>query len=571
MQETITSIEQLQTLIANLPTVKEGYVRVFRGQTGRFPSINATLHRKQMIEGRNLWDSYCFILAKYLEGLENIRYNRKNQETDDLSTYFFWVKALSQHYGPGTEFLDVTHSLNVALWFAFNEIEKKSVHLYTGKLNEKVSKEDVINIIDTNCYKKTNRNGWLYIFDAKISDSLFPDNHGDLVDVIANAPTVFRKSARLHAQRACLMKCDKDIDSGDCSKFLVCEPIEIKANVVDFLIQDTDITKLFPSPDYDEWYKRFLQVPYTYYGYSEDGNMASCKSIPLDIYFDDYKETLYVKSITSKILTINPLSMYLFCLKQEDSYLDVLKETTPIIIVAPLLTTSNKIAKGEWHEELLWSNAGLKKVKRPPQKMTNIIFNLFFEFSPLEIPYWESIDTGGEGEWIRSIWIINFNKEELYVKINVQSFPGESENISYYEFLVIYDSQLKSLMYSTKNGEVGVLSNLEYYAKPLYVALSIIGDCKDGIKYKPFTSLKWENQGVVKASDKSAIILPGSDILGLNKRYYGVYNIETDEPYIDTGQYLTKNNYEDIFNPIDDFFNASKVELDKRLDNLIDE
>jgi hypothetical protein len=33
----------------------------------------------------------------------------------------YWYYAIVQHYGPGTHLLDVTHALDVALWFALHE------------------------------------------------------------------------------------------------------------------------------------------------------------------------------------------------------------------------------------------------------------------------------------------------------------------------------------------------------------------------------------------------------------------------------------------------------------------
>ena len=42
---------------------------------------------------------------------------------DDVGLTVYWVRAIKQHYGPGTEYLDVSRSPEVAVWFALHRGE----------------------------------------------------------------------------------------------------------------------------------------------------------------------------------------------------------------------------------------------------------------------------------------------------------------------------------------------------------------------------------------------------------------------------------------------------------------
>jgi hypothetical protein len=44
------------------------------------------------------------------------------------STFLMWTRAITQHYGPGSHFLDVTSSEEVALWFALHQFVLTRTH-----------------------------------------------------------------------------------------------------------------------------------------------------------------------------------------------------------------------------------------------------------------------------------------------------------------------------------------------------------------------------------------------------------------------------------------------------------
>jgi FRG domain-containing protein len=88
-----------------------GYVRVFRGQTRDHGCMLPSGLRPGAIRRDPVWD-YCvtqFAMERF--GAANL---------GSLSEHE--IVAIAQHYGVGSPFLDVTRSLDVALWFALHQI-----------------------------------------------------------------------------------------------------------------------------------------------------------------------------------------------------------------------------------------------------------------------------------------------------------------------------------------------------------------------------------------------------------------------------------------------------------------
>ena len=49
----------------------------------------------------------------------------------DAENFLLWTRVIAQHYGPGSTFLDVTYSADVALWFALHSLRAvRSQHLF---------------------------------------------------------------------------------------------------------------------------------------------------------------------------------------------------------------------------------------------------------------------------------------------------------------------------------------------------------------------------------------------------------------------------------------------------------
>ncbi len=544
----IQSPKRLREFLKSLNKVEKGFTRVYRGQTQKRDTVQASAHRNVKIERRNQWNFYCGLVVEYLlnkEGSKEPSSIKSIDNVNDFEIFYFWVKALSQHYGPGTEYLDLTHSLKVALWFAFNCIERTTYFNYSGQPGEMLN-TDIVMQSELVGYKPTNHNGWLYIFDLPEAKGKLTRTHGEIVDVLNEAPNVFKNATRLSVQDACLAYCDPKDKDGDLTKFLVCPPVEIDPTYLSILTNDLNTSVLFPSPDDDDWYKRFLQTPYLFAGYSKEGKMAAVPSLPVTKYYHlklDLNDQ-YFNSVLNQQIALAPLLIYpnqYISDQDKEAY----ERALPILLASPLFYNCPPVESGKWHERLLWLNAGLSF---SPDALTNPFsnenFNLHFEFSALEIPNWVEIDNGESSEWIRSIWVRAYNDNIIIVSIGLQTFP--KGDMRFFDMKLIFDSAQNKIVVQNLNSELTQLSNFVNFAKPIFVALAIIGDCLPGTKIKPYpmfetVRLKDNKEfrvATLVVSPESAQINPVINSNKVGKEYYSVFNMETKEPYASVGQYL---------------------------------
>ena len=99
---------------------RPGFVRLFRGQDRTYPTLLPSARRPNSSwDLRRVWKVYAHKLSLYLS---------KETPTDRgqaaLDTFAYWLNAMAQHYGGGSEYLDVTHDLEIALWFALHKVRK---------------------------------------------------------------------------------------------------------------------------------------------------------------------------------------------------------------------------------------------------------------------------------------------------------------------------------------------------------------------------------------------------------------------------------------------------------------
>jgi FRG domain-containing protein len=126
---------ELNAYINSLPPAKPGHVRFFRGQYKDFGNMRPTGVRIPLRNER-IWRQYCRMLATDMLVQLGLEVEEALSKTE---VWAYWYYAIVQHYGPGTHLLDVTHSLDVALWFALHKaITNKRINLrfvYTHPTN----------------------------------------------------------------------------------------------------------------------------------------------------------------------------------------------------------------------------------------------------------------------------------------------------------------------------------------------------------------------------------------------------------------------------------------------------
>jgi hypothetical protein len=217
--------KELSSFFKALPPVPEGKVRVYRGQPHDFGVMLASAHRSShntVLAG--LWKAYAHHIAEeywhsskasLLEVAPIAKMWPEFQGYGDMvdEQYEFAInigfEAVAQHYGPGSEYLDVSTSLEAALWFAFHEIEEVEVQFPTSVVYSGARWLDYYSV----------DSGWLYVFDVAPWKPGFRRKHGDFISLLdAEAP--FR-SARMVAQTGCLLWAEASQDKGDLTVFCV--------------------------------------------------------------------------------------------------------------------------------------------------------------------------------------------------------------------------------------------------------------------------------------------------------------------------------------------------------------
>ena len=526
MSKLISKRAELDAALAALPPVRTGRVRVFRGQTENYPAIKASAYRGKPVEGRELWDAYLFLLARTLAGKIA---GRDEPELSDLALALFWVRALSQHYGPGTEYLDVTHSVDVALWFASHTFARKTLVLYGG--DDERPGGSFISAVRCGLYAPSTARGWLYVLDVPVASDSVGVAPGALIDIEAKAPAIFRTGTRLQVQKACLLNTRGLANGGDCRGLLAAEPFELAPEAMRNGGQRWRTAELFPSPKRDEWYARLLGVPLVFGGARHEGKLVATNMLPVEFVLDQEgaEGQRYMQEVMQSTARLWPLCAYGHLLQQaEPERRPVLQAAVPISLDFPLIAHSNPWEF--WNQEVLWRNAGLKALDRLPEHPSaQGGFNLFFEFSPLEVTSWAP---GGEAEgedWERAVWLVSMGGEALSAEFLFQ--PGDPAAYPFSAiFLLWFDAGARKIRYRSKQKE-GNIEEFYLIVAALRTALALIGDLSPGIKPKAFAGTIVDGKGLVKVTNQSARLVrqapPAAD--GMN--YGKIVHIATGAPY----------------------------------------
>ena len=527
----ITSFSNVQEKLNGIPPVANGFLRVYRGQNANFETIKATANRGKKIQHRQRWDNYCGLLAKKMINDKNTISNL-NKGAEDLLLWTFFVRAISQHYGPGTEFLDLTHSLEVAIWFALH----KAVRIRRTVTIGPAGGPSECDFRATNNWFKHEKfasPGWLFIFDFPVSKNMLQPKHGSIVDLAEMMPSHFPQSQRILAQKACLVATESNVEGGDLSSFLSCEPIRIGGPMSDLPRKEMRTSSLFPSPDLDEWYSRFIRIPQSLSEIEEDTLQLS---IPLELYLEDERfEDEYSKKTASYLSYIDPIAIHPIRIEQNPEDRRDFEQALPILLENPILQTGYPIESGMWNEEILWTNIGCRPLNFSSGTMpsgTNLIYNVWVEFSPLEVLDWLEIDEGRHRSWSRCMWIRVY-PEYAKVIMAIQSFP-DSRSIRSLMKIVYFDSTQRSFMHTDNlsHGDPQLVKEFNLLGDPFYRVVDLLADLSPGIKPKPFpVAISDERQMLVVALDRSSILQPNIQIPGTKKKYLSPRYISNNEPY----------------------------------------
>src|SRR5580692_4221667 len=111
----MTSLLALEEAIRALPPVPQGKSRVFRGQADEYSTIPPAAYRNHL-ERYAIWTVYSrFLLMDMTHTTGSVHIDEA-----EIQVWSHWLDAIAQHYSAGSRYLDVTHSIESAAWFALH-------------------------------------------------------------------------------------------------------------------------------------------------------------------------------------------------------------------------------------------------------------------------------------------------------------------------------------------------------------------------------------------------------------------------------------------------------------------
>jgi hypothetical protein len=454
---------------------KPGHVRVYRGQTKKYPQVTPSGLREAGLYRGYIWRSYTQAI---LFGIPDAA--PQNRETP-LSS--IWIEAIAQHYGSGSKFLDVTTNLDTAAWFALHEAHTETTWrdaptAAVERVNRfGTSGRTDVPIADrmTRYSNKTDGFGWLYVFDVPLWSGESEPVHGDLIE-LASAPDFlkFQMSERMKAQSACLITADRDV-----SAFCKCPPIALRWPLTGNEAVLKPAQSLFPSPDNDPWYALFLSIPLAArpgpsiwiedqkkgQGWIRPVGLRWARPLPVTFYLTKASGEA-AKPTTAALgeTLLDPPFIYpLISTKAEPPSKDaawidekaaaegtyrldratVIMLESPLISMLPRLNLWNHallladIATGtesfharEMPEGKVVSKDGVPRIEFSPEQEAQYskliatpftLTNVFLELSPLEEIRWAKI--GGGTRLLRALWLTH-NRKRFFFRRFYQILPS---------------------------------------------------------------------------------------------------------------------------------------------------
>jgi len=489
MNEPISSYADLTAALAAMPPAPPDTVRVYRGQTKDYPKLQPSGLRTP-VRNQAIWLAYS---AHLYHSLLTEFKNAGNDVTAELlSAYQIWFHALAQHYGPGSDFLDVTYSLDVALWFALHDTETMPFQGVIGPPGPPDPRLDHPTSGKALGYKPRTEPGVLYVFDLPKWDGKGTVQAGMVVD-LADAPPIFSSSARMRAQKGCLVYCrNKDSSPFDMRAHLLQDPpLQVIRPMSGASGLDRPVADVFPSPEQDEWYARLLSVPMNYAPQPTPPTLQ--RSIPVTVYFDRQNDR-YNNEVHFRDVVFQPPLMHRVFRGFERADGNAAPQgvpagATPVILEAPMVFPFPPGDSDLWHQGLLASDV---PDRCPVYQFGNLepcgevpLTNVLFEFSLLEQVGWDRIvKNKAPVQLERGVWLRR-QGDNFEAAMVSQEMPGHLPAVS--GFLPFrYDPGLGQFVFLSQPNQPGIPVVAEpTLAKPIFIALMLLRHLSPALKAAP--------------------------------------------------------------------------------------
>ena len=434
----VYSYAALDAALAALPLPPPDRVRVLRGQPADYGVMRPTGFRRGAIPLDTVWSAYTAMLAATMPG--------EWRGADEGAT-LVWIRAVAQHYGPGSTLLDVTGDLRVALWFARHIAEEREVDSVpplataledvrdfpfdggnralvqwgvtsmaapTDKLEELSDRFRLRRVVLRSerivRYLTSARPGYLYVFDVPRWSGRGKPRHGELVN-LADAPAVFRQSERMRVQAGQLVAAEAATSGGDLSGFYACPPFKVFPEANEIAAVDLPAHAMFPDVSADPWYRRLLSIPHVIDVDLRDTQnpLRFARPLPAPVYESE-------RSRAVPVVMLDPPLVHRAASAPAGSAEAIAwlsggrmpeqlawEEVTPIVLQSPLLATLPDPAGPAWNHGLL--AADIADEIELPHKVP--LVNVLFELSALEHADWHAVeDPRATTDVTRAIWIL---------------------------------------------------------------------------------------------------------------------------------------------------------------------
>lgn len=486
----IADPSQLGEVLRSLPKPKPGHIRVYRGQPTDHGSMLPSGLRGAPLSDEALFNFYTQYIAVVLRG-------RTNDGFHDFESYLIWVRGLAQHYGPGSRFLDVTHSLDVALWFALHAARSAGSFGLIGPTGPPDPLRGRVVELDYVAFEPTaDEQGFLYVFDVPEWSGQGPLEHGALVD-LEKAPPIFAESARIRAQAACLLYADRTTDGGDLSALINGDPLRIHRSAAG-MAASLARAELFPGPQSDPWYNRFVSIPLVNSFDDTTRALALTQAIPVTLHLTDEASR---EAIGKRRVALEPCVLW-SRLKSERAN-DPTKypegfdpaRALPILLEFPLFAMTPPFESGQWNVGIAIS--GLPQTAQVRDSQTGDISReplakVFIEFSPLELVDWEKVEVSGSTTSFRRGAQVEVREDGFDLWLVDQQLPDGHTSVK--GPIHFARDETGDLVYAPSDRETSQpLSTCPPTSKRLLVVLTILREFADNMLPCPFPMMTVNN------------------------------------------------------------------------------
>ena len=230
--------------------------------------------------------------------------------------------------------------------------------------------------------------GYVYVLDVPRHTAEGPLIHGMMLELAA-APKPFSDSARVRAQKACLLAVSGETDF--MPLVVGGKPLEVSPDLKNAPSLHWPTERIYPTPAVDAWYADLLALPIV--PRRERGSASLTYTHPLRIPVYIPTNERHLSQYVEQTLAFPPLLYHPWLISERygpaSKWLSRrrLKNATRILLEGPLLRSMPEPDSRHWNDELL---ASVPAETMPFDPVTNAaaqpvaLRNVFIEFSVLE-------------------------------------------------------------------------------------------------------------------------------------------------------------------------------------------